>query len=89
MLPKLARIAAKYPILKETRGRGLLIGLEFINCETGARVAKELFGNGILIADSLNNSTTIRIEPTLTIGIDQLDRVVEIIEKVVNPSLET
>ncbi len=89
LLPKLQRIARKYPILKEARGRGLLIGLEFINSETGAQVARKLFENGILVAGTLNNSATIRIEPALTIGIDELDRVAEVTEKVVKHILET
>jgi putrescine aminotransferase len=89
LLPKLQRIANKYSILKEARGRGLLIGLEFINSETGTRVARKLFENGILVAGTLNNSATIRIEPALTIGIDELDRVAEVTEKVVKHILET
>ena len=89
LLPKLKRIANKYSILKEARGRGLLIGLEFNNIETCARVARKLFENGILVAGTLNNSTTIRIEPALTIGIDELDQIAEVTEKVVKHILDT
>jgi len=88
ILPKLQRIARKYPILKEARGKGLLIGLEFSDDHTGSLVAKMLFENGILVASTLNNRSTIRIEPALIIGIDELDRVVEVMEKVVKYIVE-
>ncbi|MDW7740252.1 MAG: putrescine aminotransferase [Bacillota bacterium] len=82
ILPKLQRIARKYPALKEARGKGLLIGLEFTDDLTGYKVARGLFENGILVAGTLNNASTIRIEPALTISIEEIDQVVEMIEKV-------
>ncbi len=83
ILPKLQRIARKYPALSEARGKGLLIGLEFTDDRTGYRVARGLFENGILVAGTLNNAAAIRIEPPLTIAIDEIDVVLEVLEKVV------
>lgn len=81
-LPKLQKLAQDYPILKEARGKGLLIGLEFIDDETGYEVAKGLFENGVLVAGTLISAVTIRIEPTLTISVGEIERVLEILEKV-------
>jgi len=83
ILPKFQKIAQKYPdVLKEVRGKGLLIGLEFVDDETGYKVASGLFDNGVLVAGTLVSAVTIRIEPTLTITIDELDKVAEILDKV-------
>ncbi|MBW6463054.1 MAG: putrescine aminotransferase [Firmicutes bacterium] len=83
ILPKLQRIARKYPALREARGKGLLIGLEFVDDHTGYRIAKGLFENGILVAGALNNAAAIRIEPPLTIAIEEIDHVIEVLEKVI------
>ena len=83
-LPKIKQIAEKQPLMKEARGRGLLIGLEFVDDETGFEVAKGLFDNGILVAGTLINAKTIRIEPTLTISYDEMDYVLETLDKVLN-----
>ncbi len=83
-LPKVKQIAAKQPLMKEARGRGLLIGLEFIDDEIGFEVAKGLFDSGILVAGTLINAKTIRIEPTLTISYDELDYVLETLDKVLD-----
>lgn len=83
ILPKLQRIARKYPVLKAVRGKGLLIGLEFADHITGYSIARALFESGILVAGTLNNAAAIRIEPPLTISIDELDQVLETLEKVV------
>jgi len=83
ILPKLQRIARKYPVLKEARGKGLLIGLEFTDDQAGNLVSRGLFENGILVAGTLNNSATIRIEPPLTIRIEEIDYVLEVLEKTI------
>jgi putrescine aminotransferase len=83
ILPRLQRIARKYPVLKTVRGKGLLIGLEFADNIAGYSIARALFENGILVAGTLNNAAAIRIEPPLTISIDEIDQVLEILEKVV------
>jgi len=89
ILPKLQRIARKYPVLKAVRGKGLLIVLEFADNGTGYNIAKSLFENGILVAGTLNNAAAIRIEPPLTISIDEIDQVLEVLEKVIKRVSET
>ena len=83
LLPKLQSMADKYPAFKEARGRGLLIGVEFKDHSTGEKVARELIENGILVARSPENSSVIRIEPVLTISIGEIDRLVEVLERII------
>lgn len=69
LLKKLKEVGAKYPALvKEVRGRGLLIAIEFTDNEIGYQCATKLFHLGMLVAGTLINAQTIRIEPPLTIS---------------------
>jgi putrescine aminotransferase len=82
-LPKLIDLMGKYnDICQEARGRGLMIGMEFTSNEAGYEVAKGLFENGVLVAGTLINAKTLRIEPPLVITQDELDRVLEVLNKV-------
>jgi len=82
-IPKLVDLMNKYKnICMEGRGRGLLIGMEFNSNEAGYEVAKGLFERGILVAGTLINAKTLRIEPPLTITKAELDKVLETLDKV-------
>jgi putrescine aminotransferase len=82
-IPKLIDLMSKYKnICVEGRGRGLLIGMEFTSNEAGYEVAKGLFEHGVLVAGTLINAKTIRIEPPLTITKAELDKVLEALGKV-------
>jgi putrescine aminotransferase len=62
-------------LIKEVRGLGLFIGIEFNVVETGVKVAKELFTKDVLVAHTINNPAVIRIEPPLTITEDEMRQV--------------
>lgn len=82
MLGELKRLAALYPtVIQEVRGKGLLIGIEFMNNEIGYEVAKGLFAQSVLVAGTYINSKSIRIEPPLTITKEQLQQVLERLDK--------
>ncbi|MGE5701092.1 MAG: putrescine aminotransferase [Clostridia bacterium] len=66
----------------EIRGLGLLIGVEFHNDEIGYEVSKGLFDNGVLVAGTLINAKTIRIEPPLTLTYEEADTVIATFKKV-------
>lgn len=66
----------------DVRGLGLLIGVEFHNDEIGYEVSKGLFDNGVLVAGTLINAKTIRVEPPLTITYEQADQVIAMFDKV-------
>jgi putrescine aminotransferase len=68
--------------VQEIRGQGLMIGIEFHQDEIGYEVSKGMFDNGVLVAGTLINSKTIRIEPALTISYEDVDKVVSTFKKV-------
>ncbi|MFS0863996.1 putrescine aminotransferase [Fredinandcohnia sp. 179-A 10B2 NHS] len=83
MLEKLQEVGHDFPEqVLEIRGKGLLIGVEFHTDEIGFEVSKGLFDNGVLVAGTLVNSKTFRIEPPLTISIEEVDQVVATFRKV-------
>jgi putrescine aminotransferase len=78
LIPKLKGLAEKYPqIIKDITGKGLLIGIHFHNPEVGYKVAAGLFKRGVLVAGTLTNAQTIRIEPPLIISYEQIETVLD------------
>ena len=76
LMGELEKLREHYPeLLLEVRGKGLLIGLDFASQELGYQVAAGLFRRRVLVAGTLLNSKTIRIEPALNIARDVVDRV--------------
>lgn len=66
----------------DARGKGLMLALEFVDTDIGFRVSKGLFREKVLVAGTLVNAKTIRIEPPLTITIEQIDNVIAALGKV-------
>ncbi|MBN6189236.1 aminotransferase class III-fold pyridoxal phosphate-dependent enzyme [Aneurinibacillus sp. BA2021] len=82
ILARLAEIQAQFPdMLQEVRGIGLLIGMEFSTNAIGYELAKRLFGDNILVGGTLNNATVIRLEPPAVISYEQIDTVLDAIER--------
>ncbi len=74
---ELNKLKCKYPnILKDVRGKGLLIGLEFNSQDLREDIQVKLFHKGVLVAATLNANSTIRIEPPLIITQSQIDFVI-------------
>jgi acetylornithine/N-succinyldiaminopimelate aminotransferase len=67
----------KHPDIKEVRGRGLMIGIEF-RFETKPLVQKML-ENGVLANATAGN--VLRLVPPLIISYKELERVIEVMEK--------
>jgi putrescine aminotransferase len=68
--------------VQEIRGQGLMIGIEFHKDEIGYEVSKGMFNLGVLVAGTLINSKTIRMEPALTISYKEVDQVVSTFKQV-------
>ncbi len=78
LLKHLRALQALHPeILRVVRGKGLLIGLEFADRFIGYRVAAGLFKRGVLVAGTLLNARTLRIEPALNISDELLDQMLD------------
>lgn len=99
MLERLENLAGLYPgVIKEVRGRGLMIGVEFNRLgDCGSYDMGYLVEQGgfsalltgfllncyqIRLAPYLNNSMTLRLEPALTIEYAAIDRVLKAIEDI-------
>ena len=74
-LRKLQRRYSEYIV--EVRGLGLLSGIEFVDTEMGYSVSAGLFRRGVLVAGTLLNAKTIRLEPALNIPRPLVDEVLE------------
>jgi putrescine aminotransferase len=81
LLPRLNGLAQKYPkVMAGARGRGLMLGMEFVSHELGYAVAKALFGRGILISGTYINAKVLRVEPPLPITYPELDKFLAALE---------
>jgi len=68
ILAQLIRLKMRFDrLIQRVGGRGLLLGLEFVNTEIGYKVVSSLFRRGVLVAGTLTNSKVVRIEPALNI----------------------
>ncbi|MFC7392262.1 putrescine aminotransferase [Scopulibacillus cellulosilyticus] len=90
ILNKLKEIQAQFPeIMTAVRGIGLLIGMQFADNDLGFELAKKLFDDNILVGGTLNNARVIRIEPPAVISYEQIDTVLQAIEKHINELAKT
>uniref|UniRef100_UPI000ABF1B3B aminotransferase class III-fold pyridoxal phosphate-dependent enzyme n=1 Tax=Streptomyces graminilatus TaxID=1464070 RepID=UPI000ABF1B3B len=58
-------------LVREVRGRGLLIGLEFTREQAVGELVLELVGRGVLVNHSLNASRVLRLTPPAIVGDDE------------------
>src|SRR5215510_15519385 len=81
-MTRLRTLQEQFPqIIRDVRGRGLLIGVEIANAQVGESLAQRMFDRNVLIAYTLNKPEVIRIEPPLIITRDLIDVVLERFEE--------
>src|ERR1700730_13431997 len=74
----LKRLHELFPnIIRDVRGRGLLIGVEIVDAKVGELLAQRMFDRNVLIAYTLNKPEVIRIEPPLIIAKELIDIALE------------
>jgi putrescine aminotransferase len=74
-------IRGRHPaVVREVRGRGLMIGVEFTHSDYALLVSAEAGHRGVITFYTLNKPEVIRIEPPLVITPDLIDRAVAGIE---------
>src|SRR5690349_13440538 len=64
-------------IIRDVRGRGLLIGVEIVDAQVGESLAARMFERNVLIAYTLNKPEVIRVEPPLIITRELIDIALE------------
>lgn len=78
LMDGLKKLQAKYPtVIKDVRGIGLMIGVEFVESHVGYSVAKGLFARRVMTAGTLNNAQTIRFEPAATTSYEDFEKVLK------------
>lgn len=88
-LDGLKQIQATHPkILKEARGLGLMLGVEFTDSDIGKLVIGTMVHRGVIAAYTLNNPKVIRFEPPLIITRAQIDQVLEVFAAGVQDALD-
>ena len=81
LLDGLRRIQDRRPLIKQVRGLGLMIGIEFEDRETMVRVEEAAFRRGLLVLGA--GDSVIRISPPLVFGQDQAEIALPIFEEAV------
>ncbi len=90
LLCELEGLRRKYPqVLKESHGKGLLIGMEFPVQEIGWQVAAGLFKRGVLVAGTYSRAQVIRIEPPLGIPMALLQEMLNRLEDTIKEVART
>lgn len=70
---ELLQAQAEYSdLVKEVRGRGLMLGVEFSHDDIAGLVIAGMAARGVLAAYTLNNATVIRFEPPLIISDEEI-----------------
>ena len=78
----LKQLHERFPeIIRDVRGRGLLIGVEILDAKVGESLAHRLFDRNVLVAYTLNRPEVIRIEPPLIITRELIDLALERFEE--------
>ncbi|HVF10266.1 MAG TPA: aspartate aminotransferase family protein [Abditibacteriaceae bacterium] len=74
LMSALRTTQGKYPhCVKEVRGRGLMIGVEFAHEDVGGLAIAGLVQRNVLAAYTLNNPTVMRFEPPLIISDEEIE----------------
>jgi putrescine aminotransferase len=81
-MKRLQEIALTHPrLIKEVRGRGLLIGVEFTHSDVAGLVISGLAQRRVIAAYTLNNPSVIRLEPPLIITEAQIEQALKALQE--------
>lgn len=74
LIRQLTAIQAQYPaVIRQIRGRGLMVGMEMVSAGASGALIAELFRRRVLAVYTLNNDRVIRLIPPLVITEEELD----------------
>jgi acetylornithine/succinyldiaminopimelate/putrescine aminotransferase len=76
------RLLARHgEILREYRGRGLMMGLQFTSSSHGPRMTQQLARNGVMAMYTGNEPSVMRLMPSLVISEAQVDAVLHALDR--------
>ena len=85
----LEAIAADFPtVIKEVRGRGMMLGIELTKEGAGGMLMSLMINQHIIVAYTLNNPKVIRMEPPLIMPKEVIDHVLEAFRAAVKETAE-
>ncbi|HEY3364117.1 MAG TPA: aspartate aminotransferase family protein [Symbiobacteriaceae bacterium] len=75
------QLQAKYPeVLAEVRGRGLMIGLQYLDQSMGPRMSYQLAQRGVIALYTGNDPSVMRLQPSLVISPAEVDEVLAAVD---------
>jgi acetylornithine/succinyldiaminopimelate/putrescine aminotransferase len=80
LMSGLRAIQGRHAILKDVRGRGLMIGLEFTSQAVTERFVGEAYQRGVIMGWTINAEAVVRLAPPLVISEAEIDRALDILE---------
>ena len=81
---QLFRQYLQHPKIKEIRGKGLMLAIEFYNEELAKEVVEKSLENGLILFYFLFTKTAVRITPPLTISEEEIIKGCEIIKGILD-----
>jgi putrescine aminotransferase len=88
-LSKLLKLATDFPeIIREVRGRGLLLGIELTHEGYGGTIIPEMLKRGITVAWTLNQQRVIRLEPPLIVSEEEIQQCIRALHEAFGVALE-
>jgi 4-aminobutyrate aminotransferase-like enzyme len=83
ILVKIRKWMKKYDTIKDARGLGLMVGVEFDSTETVKKIREEALKNGLVLISCGPGDKVIRLVPPLNIKTSQVNAALKIFEKAI------
>jgi acetylornithine/N-succinyldiaminopimelate aminotransferase len=80
-MSELNKLKSKHPVIKEVRGKGLMIAVE-LNKDEGKKIVDNCLDDGMLINNAAEN--ILRFLPPLTVTKKEIDKAISILDKVLS-----
>ena len=80
LLSRLAELAVSHPVIRDVRGRGLMIGVELPDHDAAVHVEQESFRRGLLVLTA--GPSAVRLSPALVVTRAQVDTACDILDAV-------
>ena len=81
---KLFRKLLVHPSIRQIRGKGLMLAIEFDSFELNKKIIDRCIGNGVIVDWFLHCSNSMRIAPPLVITEDEIKKACEVILEAIN-----
>lgn len=77
---KLLALKKEYPLIKDVRGIGLMLGVDFKDSQMVKKIMNECLGKGLLLISTGAGGEVIRFVPALNVTKQQIDQALKIFE---------